>query len=209
MNEDVMDNALIKSALEKPEHLYSRTEVLEKPSPIPAQPGIYAWYFDTSPGQVPVANTHQHQGHSLLYVGIAPRKPSIAGAVSRRTLRDRLRQHYNLNAYDSTLRLTLGCLLGIDLRRIASSKNPGTSKRMTFGPDGEKQLSAWMGDHARVVWCACSEPWLAEDALLNSFDLPLNLDANQHSGFHSQLSKLRADSRRRAQELPPLPPAKA
>ena len=48
---------------------------------------------------------------------------------------------YRGNAYGSTLRLTLGCLLadqlGIELRRV------GSGTRLTFG-DGEQALSEWM-----------------------------------------------------------------
>jgi hypothetical protein len=199
-----MNSGDIPSRLLEPKRLYSRSEVLASPSPVPAEPGVYGWYFDAPPGGVPLAGTHGRDGHSLLYIGIAPRKPSAVGKASQRTLRDRLRQHYNLNAYGSTLRLTLGCLLGLELRRIASRKNPGTAKRMTFGPDGEKRLSEWMGQHARVVWCACSEPWLFEATLLNQLVLPLNLDANQRSAFHEALSRVRADARRMARNRPPL-----
>jgi hypothetical protein len=186
-----------------PEKVFSRSEVLAKPSPVPAEPGIYGWYFADPPGTVPVDGTHEHEGLRLLYVGIAPKKPP-PGTQSSRTLRHRLREHYNLNAEGSTLRLTLGCLLGIQLRRIASKKNPGTAKRLTFGQQGEKQLSAWMDDHAFVVWKTTDNAWDQEHELLAHLDLPLNLDANSHGGFHAALSELRAQSRNAARHLPPI-----
>jgi hypothetical protein len=65
----------------------------------------------------------------------------------QRTLRNRLRQHYALNAAGSTLRLTLGCLvtqqLGIELRVV------GSGKRMTVGA-GEHILSDRMSENAFV-----------------------------------------------------------
>ncbi|WP_420313610.1 GIY-YIG nuclease family protein [Actinopolymorpha alba] len=64
------------------------------------------------------------------------------------------------DAEGSTLRLTLGCLLGLELRRV------GSGKRMTFGLRGEAELSAWMGAHARVCWVECPEPWRAEAVLI-------------------------------------------
>jgi hypothetical protein len=86
----------------------------------------------------------------LLYVGIAPRR--ISTRTSRQNLRKRIRYHFRGNAYGSTLRLTLGCLLGLQLRRV------GSGTRLTFGPASEQTLSEWMAEHARVCWCETSEP---------------------------------------------------
>jgi hypothetical protein len=187
-----------------PEKLFSRSEVLQKPCPVPLEPGVYGWYFNEVPAHVPLDGIHVHEGHLLLYVGIAPKKPSAAGKASSRTLRDRIRQHYRLNAYGSTLRLSIGSLLGLELRRIASKRNPGTAKRMTFGLEGENRLNEWMEAHARVVWWPCAEPWIHEHSLLKELVLPLNLDANARSPFHSTLKEIRATARARAAERPPL-----
>ncbi|MEV6500759.1 GIY-YIG nuclease family protein [Streptomyces prunicolor] len=65
----------------------------------------------------------------MLYVGIAPRY--MANRTSTQNLRKRVRYHYRGNAAGSTLRLTLGSLLGLELRRV------GSGKRMTFGKAGE------------------------------------------------------------------------
>jgi hypothetical protein len=188
----------------QPSKLYTRAEVLARPTPAPAAAGVYAWYFDVAPGPVPFDEAHQWKGQRLLYVGIAPRKPPSGKPPGNRTLAARLREHFNLNAEGSTLRLTLGCLLGIELRRIASQKHPGTARRMTFGPEGERQLNAWMATHARVVWHECVEPWALEHQVLKALPLPLNLDANSHSSFHAHLTALRADAKARARLLPPL-----
>jgi hypothetical protein len=193
-------------ALLNPTKLYTRAEVLARPTPVPAAAGVYGWYFDTPPGPAPFETAHEWDSQRLLYVGIAPKKPPLGQTVSSRTLADRLREHYALNAEGSTLRLTLGCLLGLELRRIASKKNPGTASRMTFGPDGERRLNDWMALHARVVWHACSEPWAVESELLLRLPLPLNLDANSHSSFHAELTALRAAAKARARSAPPLVP---
>ncbi|RNL98558.1 hypothetical protein EFE23_13740 [Micromonospora solifontis] len=91
----------------------------------------------------------------LLYVGISPKAPPSNGRPpSRQTIRSRIRYHYRGNAAGSTLRLTLGSLLakdlGIDLRRV------GSGKRLTFGREGEKQLTEWMAEHAQVTWAGVS-----------------------------------------------------
>lgn len=188
----------------RPEKLWTREEVLASPSPVPSEAGIYGWYFRDPPPLVPLSGTHGYEDCHLLYLGICPKQPSAAGMASRRTLRHRLREHYRLNAYGSTLRLSLGCLIGLELRRISSAKNPGSATRLTFGPEGEARLNSWMGEHAFVVWNPCGNAWDLEHELLQQLTLPLNLEANSHSAFHSGLTQLRAQARERARALPPI-----
>ncbi|MEU8684228.1 GIY-YIG nuclease family protein [Streptomyces sp. NPDC048611] len=120
----------------------------------------------------------------------------MANRTSTQNLRKRVRYHYRGNAAGSTLRLTLGCLLGLELRRV------GSGKRMTFCQVGEAALSQWMADNARVCWVEQDEPWTSESQIISQFDLPLNLDQNRHNAFHSRLKELRAQARQRARELP-------
>ncbi|WP_232792460.1 GIY-YIG nuclease family protein [Actinacidiphila yeochonensis] len=148
---------------------------------------MYGWHF----GQAPHAAL---EAGRLLYVGIAPR--FMASRASTQNLRKRVRHHYRGNASVSTLRLTLGCLLGLELRRV------GSSRRMTFGKLGEAELSAWMAEHARVCWVETSEPWKLEARLISEFDVPLNLDQNTHNPFYGELKRIRAEARARARELP-------
>ena len=119
--------------------------------------------------------------------------------ASQQTLRKRIRYHYTGNAAGSTLRLTLGCLLaerlGIQLRRV------GSGRRLTFAA-GEAKLSAWIADHAYVTWVETDRPWSAEQRLIASVNLPLNLDQNRHHTFHQQLTQIRADARTTARTLP-------
>lgn len=105
---------------------------------------MYGWRFERAPHA-------QLEADRLLYVGIAPRY--MANRASTQNLRKRVRYHYRGNAAGSTLRLTLGCLLGLELRRV------GSGKRMTFGKVGEAELSAWMADNALVCWVKMSELW--------------------------------------------------
>jgi hypothetical protein len=95
--------------LSRPPRLYSRREVLIRPYPVPARPGVYAWYFREVPPSV----------------RISPSKPPSNGkSPSRQSLARRVRYHFAGNAEGSTLRLTLGCLLGdqlgIRLTRVGS-----------------------------------------------------------------------------------------
>jgi hypothetical protein len=164
---------------------------------------VYAWYFDELPAaEIEAGGCHHAHALPLLYVGTSPKRPPASGTPSGQNLRKRVRFHYRGNAYGSTLRLTLGCLLGerlgVELRRV------GGGKRMTFA-DGEQTLSAWMAEHAFVCWLATSAPWEVESQLIASLDLPLNLDQNKANVFHSQLTAKRADCKKRARALPVVP----
>jgi hypothetical protein len=183
----------------KPNYLWTRGEVLSLPSPVPKQPGVYAWYFRNI-DCVPALACHAQSDFRLLYVGISPSPPPTNGkSASRETLYGRIRYHMQGNAEGSTLRLSLGCLLaeplGIELRRV------GSGRRMTFA-SGERRLSDWMDENARVVWRVSPEPWLLESQLIGCVDLPLNLDQNKMRSFHGVLSGLRRTAKARARELP-------
>jgi hypothetical protein len=166
---------------------------------MPNSAGVYAWFFDWFPEGIPPEGLVRSFGFVLLYVGIAPVRPSASRRPSRQTLRHRLRYHFRGNAEGSTLRLSLGRLLspslGIELRRV------GSGRRMTFGA-GEKTLDDWLGRSARVAWIICDEPWKTEEHLIHTVSLPLDLDQNRHHLFHSRLSEIRRLAKARARELP-------
>jgi hypothetical protein len=184
-----LDSLDVIMLLQQPARLWTRSEVLERPSPIPTVSGIYGWHFREPPAAGLDADR-------LLYVGIAPRLMRTRSSTQQ--LRRRIRYHFRGNAEGSTLRLTLGCLLGLELRRV------GSGTRMTFGPAGEAALSEWMSANARVCWHLCTAPWTIEANVIGLADLPLNLDRNRHHPFHSQLTWLRAEARARARTLPVL-----
>ena len=190
-------------ALLAPERVATRNEVLSRPSAVPAEPGVYAWYFDVATSSVPLQGAIRTDFGTLLYVGISPSEPPRNGkAPSQQNLRKRIRYHFRGNAAGSTLRLTLGSLLaseiGIQLRRV------GSGNRFTFS-QGEAALSEWMREHARVCWLVCPEPWVIETKLIAELVLPLNLDQNKRSAFHATLSAARSTQRRAALSLPIVP----
>ncbi|WP_246010901.1 GIY-YIG nuclease family protein [Nocardia mexicana] len=182
---------------------YSRAEVLAKPSPVPAERGVYGWWFRRLPAEIDAGCCATKDGLTLLYIGIGPSKPPSNGkAPSRQTIRSRIRTHYTGNAAGSTLRLTLGCLLsdelGIELRLF------GSGKRLHFGR-GERLLSQWMHENALVSWITDTSPWVLEDELIATLDVPLNLQGNAWNGFHAFLTAARwSAARMRATGLPVL-----
>jgi hypothetical protein len=186
----------------KPERVYSCEEVLGRSVPVPAQGGVYGWWFRQVPALVVADGCCQHEALRLLYVGNSPNRPPANGRpASRQSLRDRIRYHYTGNAEGSTLRKTLGCLLadelGIQLRRV------GSGNRMTFA-EGEQALSAWMAANACVSWVVRDRPWELEEELIAALDLPLNLQGNPRKRFHL-VRRARARCVAQARALPVLP----
>jgi len=186
-----------------PVGVFSRRDVLSRPSPVPGRDGVYGWWFRRLPPLVEAEACRQYRGLTLLYTGISPdRPPRGERPPSRQNLHQRIRSHYAGNAEGSTLRKTLGCLLsdelGIELRRV------GTGNRMTFVA-GEQVLSAWMADNAYVSWVVRDRPWELEDELIAALDVPLNLKGNSRNQFHPVLTEARSRCVARARSLPVLP----
>jgi hypothetical protein len=178
----------IAETLLRPGRLYGVAELSDAPTLIPQEGGVYAWWFSKPPPGVPIDDTAVNEGRWLLYVGIAPRKPSAAGSVSSRTLRHRLLTHCRGPIASSTLRRTLAVLLaqdlGLSLTRTASLK-------LKMPPENETWLTAWMSENARVVWSTCPEPWEVEDHMIQGTRLPLNIRGSSDP-FAKILTKMRS-----------------
>lgn len=190
------DSYALLDALINPPHLWSAAEILDRPSPLPREKGVYAWYFREIPPQVPTTGCIVQFGLTLLYVGISPAAPPTNGRPpSKQNLYHRIHYHYTGNAAGSTLRLTLGVLLsptlGIRLQRV------GSASRCTFA-EGERLLSQWMAANALITWTTSDEPWRLEHSAFRMLVLPLNLRDNDNSSFRNDLSRLRIAARNRA-----------
>lgn len=176
--------------------IWTNSEMWSSSNTPPPEPGVYGWWFRDLPASVPVDASMERDGMRLLYIGISPKAPPKNGAKpSSQSLRKRIRYHYRGNAYGSTLRLSLGCLLADELG--ISLQVVGSGKRMTFA-DGEGRLSDWMHQNACVSWLVHSEPWMIEHAAIQHVSLPINLDGNKEHPFHSTLSASRRDAKRAA-----------
>ena len=159
----------------------------------PREKGVYAWWFAPGALPVPTDGYAMADGRELLYVGIAPRKPSLAGRESASRLRARLTTHARKDASRSTLRLSLGALLLDELGLTLGIR----SGRLNWGPEGELELTRWMNEHARISWVVDDEPWTLESELLAGISLPLNVDGRSDA-FATSLSELRQHLRRDA-----------
>ncbi|WP_264070550.1 GIY-YIG nuclease family protein [Mycolicibacterium komossense] len=178
--------------------LFSHDEVFSEPCPVPAEPGVFGWWARTLPAALDdevTAGCQRRDGLTLLYVGIAPTPPPANGKrpISQ-DLRKRIKYHFGgsgASAEGSTLRKSLGVLLkdelDIHLRRI------GSGERQTFA-GGEAVLTRWMAENTQVSWVLHPEPWLFEDTLIHSLDLPLNIQGNDHNPFLPELKRLRREA---------------
>lgn len=148
---------------------------------VPAGPGVYAWFFD----DIDADWNRQcvtREGRKLLYVGVS------TGSERKQGLRGRIMQnHVRGNAAGSTLRQSLGAILGIALCLVDGSK--------TFG-DAEARLTEWILEHGRVCWVETNDPRALEHHLLDTITLPLNIQHNPRNPFREKLSAMRRPAKR-------------
>jgi hypothetical protein len=165
-----------------PSALFTVADIIKTPSAAPNEAGLYAWWFDELP-KVPLDAAWEQEGFRLAYVGIASSRPG-----SRRTLRQRLRNHCSGPIATSTLRRSLAAVL-IDLLELHPSSGPG--KKVKLPAEEESRLSDWLAVHGRVAWITHAEPWVSEPELLKSGPpLALNIRGNNHE-FLEKLLALR------------------
>ena len=163
-----------------------------------AAPGAYAWFADELPALVPPEGLIRRDARWLLYVGIAPRAPKVAGRDPERTfLRPRIAYDVEGIANGSLIRTTLGCLLAapLGLRLELDDRT-----QFTWGAAGEAALRDWMTGHLRASWVEHSRPWEVADMAFRQHTLPLNLAATTPSPFERRLGALRDGQERRAAE---------
>jgi hypothetical protein len=170
----------IKATLLAAEH-YSRKDVLDESCQVPFKNGVYAWYFKNIPFKVPTVGCQTKEGKMLLYIGISPSKDGKSD--SPQNLRKRIRSHFKGNASVSTLRKSLGVLLGLKL--------VCHGKRKTFTREDEVRLNEWMDDNAYVAWVEAEHPWEHEIALIENLCPPLNIKDNHNNSFAKELKQLR------------------
>ena len=189
----------ILASLGSPERIYSRKEIVNDPKLVTKKSGIYAWYFKDITREIPVGRCNTHQGLTMLYVGICPRRPNKSGKISKKTLYDRINQHYKGNARSSTLRKTLGCLLE---ERLGIEFYAGSDGKLKFTKCSEEALSNWMDENAFVTWKKCEGPWKYEKKAFSEFFLPLNLQGNkQNNEFYSTLKEIRKKALEKARAM--------
>ena len=164
----------------------SSATLANNPLLIPDEPGAYAVFFDSGTCFL------ERSGYldsdkafppalgcfELLYVG------ATADSLRRRAL-----QHVSGDSRTSSLRMTVGALLAADL----DLEPVGDESRSYFNfGDGERRLTNWLCEHARVAVHPCVQPFVLEKALLRQHAIPLNLSERKRHSFSKYLMALRA-----------------
>jgi hypothetical protein len=173
--------------------------VAEDLSPVPEAavdeaPGFYAWWsrperlVDSTP-RIPAVHPPRGPGDwVLLYVGIAPKRPSRTGGD--RTIAARVsKDHRGGNIGGSTFRQSLAALLREHLGLVAKS---GHDRPRLID---EKPLSAWIDKHCALTTAITDKPWSIEDEVIRELRAPLNLRPGYHP-FRLLVQEARAALRR-------------
>lgn len=122
----------------------------------------------------------------------------IYTGISNAGIRDRdYKQHFaGNNAGKSTLRKSLGCLMGFT--KISRDKNKSRNKKTKFNKEDEEALSVWMKENLLLLYCTGNsteeiDKW--EQELINLYNPPLNLLHNKNivnKEYRANLKKLRS-----------------
>lgn len=188
MTADEVIRALLAGELYRP-------SVLEPP-PLP---GFYAWWCreqqlgDAIPPIDYEPRPPVSVDWSLLYVGIAPRKPG-----TRTNLKTRLKKnHLGRRLASSTLRFGLASML---VDRLGMTPMTGGRKPRL---QSEEPLSAWMEQSCGVSFVHADAPWTLEREVIRQLRPPLNFQHGVHE-FRFEVSK-RKSALRVACGLRPMP----
>lgn len=128
-------------------------------------------------------NTTKFQDYPVIYTGITSN-----GLYTRIG-----NQHLGTNAGRSTLRLSLGCLLGYKL--VPRDKNNPDNGKVRFSEYDEMMLLNWMKENLLFYYQKNYSPESLETKLIDYFNPPLNLKGNNNPtnlSFRDYLSILRS-----------------
>lgn len=118
--------------------------------------------------------------YQILYTGIASK-----------SLRQRIgKNHFGENAGRSTLRLSLGSLMG-----FTKIYRDGNGKHLKLKTADEQRMTEWMQRNLVVLFYANSNCKDDEEKMIVTLNPPLNLDKNhcsENAGFRAELSHLRS-----------------
>ena len=157
----------------------------DKGTDIPEVPGNYLVLirdYEKFPNLDYDTSFQVFQGMDVIYTG-------VAGS----SLRSRIwKNHLSGNAGHSTLRLSLGCLMGYTL--IPRDKKDPDNGHVRFDDNDERELTAWMKENLIFYYMPFDMPEVLENELIERLNPPLNLLKNfneENMEFRLALSDLR------------------
>ena len=152
---------------------------------VPALPGNYIFALRKNSKLpdvgIPVTYT-KFRDYEVVYVGLASN-----------SLKDRdVKKHFYGNAGGSTLRKSLGCLLGYNL--IPRDSHYSSNGKTKFNVADESKLSDWIKTNLLLLYYPNKEFESVESHLIQELNPRLNLDKNNNivnSEFRKHLTRLR------------------
>lgn len=156
-----------------------------KPHLLPNKPGNYLFCLKGNsklPDILIVPIVSKFENLRVIYTGITGK--SLQGRDSK--------QHFNGNAEGSTVRSSVGALLGFKNTFRITKK--GKTKKTKYKIDQEVQISDWMKGNLIMYYIESEDYTENEDKLINHFNPPLNLRGNrniENRDYRKLLSELR------------------
>lgn len=141
---------------------------------------------DGGTSYVPIIVNYDGNEYEVIYVGL-----------STKSLRKRdYKQHFTGNAGRSTLRKSLGSLMGLKKTWRDKPKDGEQSSKTKFIDEDEDRLSQWMEENLLMLYKANGHSEVLETEMIQVLNPPLNLEKNTNTvnlSFRMNLKKLRTD----------------
>lgn len=163
-------------------------------SKIPNMPGNYAILLRNG-SQLPEVGikytpsivAYQGEKYEVIYVGISTK------GIQKRDYKD----HFNHNnSGGSTLRCSIGSLMGLTKTYRSKGEEGKTNPKIKFIDDDEETLSKWMNENLLLLFKVNPTPGNLETEMISVLNPPLNLQNNGNfvnKSYRDLLSKLRND----------------
>ncbi|MDE6577194.1 MAG: hypothetical protein K2J82_02505 [Muribaculaceae bacterium] len=167
---------------------------VDKESKIVDCPGLYVLLLrkgsklpECGVDYTPCMITYDGEEYELIYVGI-----------SNKSLRKRdFHQHFTKNnAGQSTLRKSIGSLMGLKKTYRSEGEKGKPSPKIKFVDNDEEKLSEWMKKNLLLLFKASSNPKDMEKDMIAVLNPPLNISENTNfinRPYRDNLSRLRND----------------
>lgn len=134
----------------------------------------------------PTTIVYEDKEYEVIYVGISNK------ALYKRDYKN----HFNGNAGKSTLRKSIGSLMGLKKTYRSNGEQRKSSPKTKFIKEDEEILSEWMNDNLLLLYKANPAPDTLETEMIEILNPPLNILKNYNTvnkSYRSLLSTLRND----------------
>jgi hypothetical protein len=167
-------------------HLLPAASIVAAPHQVPPDMGTYFIFFDS--GQLLLERSGYLEfdddfpisidGFDLLYVG-----------ATMSQLRKRVLDHLTGNSRASSLRMTVGAVLALELG--LEPIGDGSRTYFHFG-DGEQRLTDWLVAHTRVAFVLTDDPFGDEKRAIAAAPVPFNISERKRHPYSKYLMSLRS-----------------